>query len=124
MQGRVDTLSERKQADASKDVRPTLRRTSLLEAEREAANVRLRAERRAGELLKELARADESRGGDLKSASARATPIRSPYSETLASTGTSRQQAHRFQALADMRKPDKIRRDFGRQIAQSSRATQ
>ena len=46
------------------------------DAERKACEVRLRAERRTGELLKELARADTAKGGDLKSASqARDTDI-------------------------------------------------
>jgi len=51
----------------------------------------------AGELLKELARADEAKGGDLRSASRRGTPIEpSPYAQTLADTGLSRQTAHRY----------------------------
>lgn len=99
-----------------------------LEAEREAANVRLRAEPRAGELLKELARATPqevaSAGGHAKAATSNAdTKQPSAYAPTLASTGMSRQQAHRFQALADVGKRDKFRGDFGRQIEQSSRAT-
>jgi hypothetical protein len=54
-------------------------------------------------LLKELARADESKGGDVKSASAREKPIgKAPYASTLAQTGMSRQTAHRYQAQANI----------------------
>lgn len=63
-------------------------------AERKACEIRLRAERRTGELLRELARADTAKGGDVKSASKAATPIPpSPYAEALQSTGISRQTA-------------------------------
>jgi hypothetical protein len=55
-----------------------------------AADVRLRAERRTGELLKELARDPASKGGDQKSASKDATP-KSPYAAALDSTGLTRQ---------------------------------
>ena len=44
-------------------------------AVRQAANVRLHAERPSGKPLEELARADESSGGNLRSASKRGTPI-------------------------------------------------
>jgi hypothetical protein len=74
-----------------------------LEAERQAVNVRLRAERRAGELLKEQARADVSENlkrGEEPPASTIGTSGKSPYAETLERTGTSRQQAHRMQQLA------------------------
>lgn len=75
------------------------------DAERRACEIRLRAEARTGELLKALARAPESKGGDLRSASKAATPIHpSPYAETLARTGISRQTAHRYEALANVPK--------------------
>jgi hypothetical protein len=49
-----------------------------------------RSERRTGELLKELSRADTSKGGDLKSPPKRAEPIpTSPYAKALADTGIS-----------------------------------
>ena len=74
-----------------------------MRAERQAANVRLRAERQAGALLKELARSETAKGGDVKSASVAATPIQpSPYATALSDTGISRQTAHRFQALANV----------------------
>lgn len=65
--------------------------------------IRLRAEQRVGELLKELARADRSTGGDVKSAPARAEPIRpSPYAATLAVQGISSQAASSYQALVNV----------------------
>lgn len=74
-----------------------------IEAERQACNVRLRAERRIGELLKELARAD--RGGDHRSADQ--TPNggeieKSPYANALADNQISTQSASRYQRLADV----------------------
>jgi len=68
--------------------------------------VRLRAERRTGELLKELARAPTASGGDLRSAPKRAEPMQpSPYAEGLQSTGISTQTASRYQALANVPAP-------------------
>lgn len=50
--------------------------------------------------MKELARAEESKGGDLKSAFKRETPIqRSPYAAALDSAGISRQTAQRYPAI-------------------------
>lgn len=77
------------------------------DAEREAANVRLRAERRVGELLKDLARADapnpQGVGGRAgKVVTSDAGTQQSPYAETLERQGISRQAAHRFQALANV----------------------
>lgn len=65
-------------------------------AEREAANVRLRAERRVGELLKELERADHDRspgrlGKSASDAETRSAP--SPYARALSDQGISRQSA-------------------------------
>jgi hypothetical protein len=63
------------------------------DAERKAADVRLRAERRTGELLKDLARDQTAalNGGSRQS---------SPYAAALESSGISRQSASRYQALA------------------------
>src|ERR1700728_182709 len=60
------------------------------EAERKAAEIRIRAERRAGELLKEMkANGERSSGsGDQKSESARVTPIR-----TLSDLGVTKNQS-------------------------------
>lgn len=77
------------------------------EAEREAANVRLRAERRVGELLKDLARIEPAERNPQgrnqhEVTSYGATKPPSPYAETLERQGISRQAAHRFQALANV----------------------
>jgi hypothetical protein len=61
------------------------------EAERKAPDVRLRAERRCGELLKELAR---SKGGYAPDAAASVAGA-SPYREALKSTGLSERSAAR-----------------------------
>jgi len=68
------------------------------DAERLASEVRLRAERRTGELLKDLPRTEPQRR--------HASPIspdaaeKSPYAKALAETGISTQTASRYQALA------------------------
>lgn len=77
------------------------------DAERKACEIRLRAERRTGELLKELARATPQEvakaGGHAKAATSDGeTQQPSPYAEALQSTGISRQTAHRYQALANV----------------------
>ena len=69
------------------------RQARNLDAEREAANVRLRAERRVGELLKELARADSKanlKQGNEVPAFNDATPGKSPYAAALEANGMSR----------------------------------
>lgn len=135
----VRAISECERVDEAKEIRDKAialeayyRQARNLEAERKAANVRLRAERRAGELLKALARAETPspngrRGNDRiasndgtqfpSPAAATSTdrtkqqgrtdapsppPPPSPYARTLTETGMSRQQAHRFQALANV----------------------
>lgn len=66
-----------------------------LDAEREAANVRLRAERRVGELLKDLARATPEEAGaqggrgNTKSASPEATSFQPSISEQAMPKGPS-----------------------------------
>lgn len=106
----VSAIAECARVDEVKDIRDKAvaleayyRQAKNTEAEIEAANVRLRAERRAGELLKELARAETASGGDVKSASATAKPIpTSPYAAALERNGMSYQTAHKFQALANV----------------------
>lgn len=115
----VTAITECARVDEVKDIRDKAaaleayyRQARNLEAEREAANVRLRAERRAGELLKELARATPEQAGaqggrgNEKSVSNDATGFSSPYATALADTGMSRQTAHRYQQLADMPRGD------------------
>lgn len=110
--------------DEAKDIRDKAlaleayyRQARNLDAEREAANVRLRAERRVGELLKDLARADHADAGrasglaravnaspeDTRSISEQAMATGpSPYASALRDHGISRQTAHKFQALANI----------------------
>lgn len=79
-----------------------------VDAERKACEVRLRAERRAGELLKELARAPTAQGGNTGAnqhvpAPADREPAQpSPYAAALAENSISTQQASRMQRLADV----------------------
>lgn len=100
-----------------------------LDAERKASDIRLRAERRAGELLSELARATKKEAGvagAAKKAStsndatcyknkqnlpapvsvARRTIDKSPYAETLERSGISKQTAGRWQELAKIPEPE------------------
>jgi hypothetical protein len=106
----LTAIAECARVDEVKDIRDKAaalqiyyRQARNLEAEKEAADVRLRAERRVGELLKDLARAPAGDRKSERSVSADGTLIEpSPYGETLAANGMSRQQAHRFQALAEV----------------------
>lgn len=109
-------IAECVRVDEAKDIRDKsaaleayYRQARDLEAEREVAAIRLRAERRVGELLRELARATPQEvaqaGGLAKAATStdetKQTPP-SPYAAALADNGMSRQAAHKFQALADI----------------------
>jgi hypothetical protein len=73
-----------------------------VEAERKATEVRLRAERRAGELMAVLKR--ESTAGLRRGAapSSNGGTTGSEYAETLDRTGIPRQTAHRWQQLASV----------------------
>jgi hypothetical protein len=65
------------------------------------------AERRVGEMLKELARTDpEDRNpaGGAGTSSDDATKLPSPYARALADMGVSCQTAHRYQRLAEVPK--------------------
>ena len=80
-----------------------------LDAERKACDIRLRAERRTGELLKELHRAEPAErnpaGKNQSSVSSNdATKPKSEYAETLERTGITKQTASRYQGLADVPK--------------------
>lgn len=116
--------------DEAKDIRDKAlaleayyRQARNLDAEREAANVRLRAERRVGELLKDLARAEpeeRARAGGLAKAASSPEATKqgpsiseqampkgpSPYAAALSEHGISRQTAHKFQALANIPEAD------------------
>lgn len=125
---RYDTMcsaiTECHRLDEVKDIRDKARALEMyarqaknLEAERKACEIRLRAERRSGELLRELARAESSKGGNTGGATGSnqyvkravpndATPPKSDYAAALESTSLSRQTAHRYQQLADIPKED------------------
>lgn len=109
-------IAECHRVDEVKDIRDKARALEVYaqqakntDAERKAADIRLRAERRAGELLADLARADYSDAGKA-SGEARANvsadgtrsiePRQSDYARALEDNGMSRQQAHRYQQLA------------------------
>jgi len=121
-------IAECVRVDEAKDIRDKAlaleayyRQARNLDAEREAANVRLRAERRVGELLKELARAtpqEVAQAGGLAKAATSTDETKqpsisemarsrgpSPYAAALSEQGMSRQQASRYQALADIPEP-------------------
>lgn len=88
-------------ADKSKALEELAKRIKNTDAERRACNIRLVAERRYGELLKELARNQTAglkqgpspRNGDTEP---------SPYAQALASDQISTQAASRYQALAEV----------------------
>lgn len=108
----VTAIAECARVDEVKDLRDKAaaleayyRQARNLEAEREAANVRLRAERRAGELLAELAR-EQTSGLKQGPLSNDATTGPSPFAAALADTGMSRQTAHRYQQLASIPQDD------------------
>lgn len=105
----VTAIAECARVDEVKDIRDKAvaleayhRQARNYEAEREAANVRLRAERRVGELLKELARAvvPNPKGNNQVASNGGTQP--SPYAEALTANGMSRQAASRFQRLAEV----------------------
>jgi hypothetical protein len=70
-----------------------------LDAERKACGIRIRAERRVGELLKDMKQNGQrhSGHGDQKSESSHATPI-----QTLEDFGITRDQSSKWQQLADV----------------------
>lgn len=114
----VRAIAQCERVDEVKDIRDKAialeayyRQARNLEAERQAANVRLRAERQAGALLKELARAETPNPSGLGGKAGKtvvSAPVtqQSPYAAALLDTGISRQTAHRFQALANV--PQKV----------------
>lgn len=114
-------IAECARVDEAKDIRDKAlaleayyRQARNLDAEREAANVRLRAERRVGELSKELATA-QGRRSDLPTQTLSTAETKS---STLSNLGITRQQASRYEALADIPKAD-----FDRALAGPEKAT-
>jgi hypothetical protein len=73
------------------------------DAERKACDVRLRAERRVGELLRELQRATPSDAATVRHHGQDALPTgRNAYTQALTEHGISTQSASRYQRLADV----------------------
>lgn len=113
-QAMCTAIAECHRVDEATDIRDKARALEVYyqqanntEAERKAIDIRLRAERRAGELLKELARMDVAEvaavgraAKALMSAPETLERPQSDYARTLDDLGMSRQKAHRFQQLA------------------------
>lgn len=101
---RVDEVKDMR--DKARAIEVYARQAKNTDAERKAADIRLRAERRTGELLRELERADApnpaGNNQHREVVSNNATQPKSPYAETLDRAGISRQTASRYQALANV----------------------
>lgn len=111
----VLAINECHNVDEVKDIRDKARALEMYarqakntDAERKAADVRLRAERRTGELLRDMARAEGPQNGKAgpgrgnTSSDATCFIEASEYSAALESAGLSRQTAHRYQQLAEV----------------------
>ena len=101
------TLEDVKQImDIAEAARTYARAAKLgLEAANHAAEVKLRAERKAGELLQQLERAPHDRGNQHVAASQSVTQP-SQYAEVLSDNDINRMTAHRWQTVATV--PDEI----------------
>jgi hypothetical protein len=103
-------IQECAKVDEAKDIRDKaaalavyFRQIENTEAEHEALSIRVRAERRAGELLKQLARTEPAEAGRIGGSTPEERErLPSPYAQALADTGMSTQQASRYQRLADV----------------------
>jgi len=83
------------------------RASRYLEAERKACDIRLRAERRAGELLKDLARTPPTESGGMngRAKEGPATPAApSEYRQAIDQAGIPERTARNYQALANVPK--------------------
>lgn len=105
----VDELKDMKDKAAALEL--YAKQAGNMDAEMRAAEIRLRAACRMGELLKDLAKATPAqagaaggRGKTKESVSHGETRFHSPYADALQRTGISRQQANRYEALADVPK--------------------
>lgn len=106
-------LAEARSIDEVKDIRDKAeamrlylkQRNESLEAQNAAAEIKLWAERRAGEMLVAMEESGDrnGRGGDRKTKSNDSTLIESPRS--LSDLGISKDESSRFQAVADIPEP-------------------
>jgi hypothetical protein len=94
-------IAEAYEVDEVKDIRDKAlaleiyaRQAKNVDAERDACEIRLRAERRAGQLLKEM---EKAKGGRPAKTASTAEGV-----STLADRGVSEGQSHRWQKLADV----------------------
>lgn len=85
------------------------RQAMNVEAERKATEIRLRAERKAGQMMRELKRAPTAAGGDTREKRPEAAgngghppPQKSTYAETIDRVGIAPRTARRWQVLADV----------------------
>ena len=111
-EGMLNAIAKCEQVDEVKDVHDKAmaleayyKQARNKDAENKAANIRLRAERRAGELLKELARAEAPNPTGTNQHEVKSTPKtqpKSPYASALSETGISRQTANQFQKVANV----------------------
>lgn len=76
-----------------------------LEAANHAAEIKLRAERKAGEMLAQLERSPLSKGGDTRPASQNVMPV-SEYATVLEESNVNHMTAHRWQTEATV--PDEV----------------
>jgi len=103
-------LAEAKTLDEVKSIRDLAQAAQVyaraakmgLEAQNHAAEIKLRAERKAGELLKELER---EQGGSGRFGSSNNGQTVSEYRAVLDETGTTRQDANRWETIAALPEP-------------------
>jgi hypothetical protein len=126
----LHAIAECHRVDEVKDIRDKAmalemyaKQASNTIAERNACDIRLRAERKVGQMLKDLQRATPQtanpigvNGKEVMFNDATRPATKSEYAATLEQTGISRQTAHRYQRLAELpestfeaalRKPEK-----------------
>jgi hypothetical protein len=107
----VEAIRECYQVDEVKDMRDKakameeyLRQAQNQEAERKACEIRIRAERRCGELLRDMEKAKGTKGQLVGRGTIGPSADRAPINEvkTLSELGISYDQSSKFQALADI----------------------
>ena len=95
---RVDEVKDiRDKAVAMQEYAKQAKDTQLL---KHATDIRLRAERRAGELLAEMPKAIGARGSGRDQHQVRSPPATAPATETLADLGITKTQSSKWQKLA------------------------